>query len=418
MWEFFRILERVLQIRSCSFCSIIIFARIDCRKKGAKATTLPAVEELVVGAVAGACSKLFTTPISNIVTRKQTASMISSRSSTTWTEPSVQEIVSKIRNEKGIQGFWSGYSASLVLTLNPSITFFLYEFFKRTLLPRAQREDPGARVTFLMAAISKAIASTTTYPFSLAKKRAQAGSSPPVDSSSAKEIKTELSSASNASNAKTAGRKSKGLAEQSTVFNTIVKIYREEGWEALYEGVWGEVMRGFLGHGITMIVKETVHKFIISTYYWLLKALNKYPSPEALAAQAKQVVGDSAENTTEVMKESYANISERVGSAIESGRQTLNDTVASTSNTVSNAVQQGRNAIQPAIDTAQFNSKTDIKGTSAASVDGASAGSVDGPGGAAAGSVQSADKFQSQVAGNLMGNAQDMLGQKPEIGKK
>merc|ERR1711964_682015 len=95
------------------------------QKKGLNATTLPALDELGVGAFAGALSKLFTTPISNIVTRKQTASMVAARSSSSRAEPTVADIASQIRSEKGLQGFWSGYSASLVLTLNPSITFFL-----------------------------------------------------------------------------------------------------------------------------------------------------------------------------------------------------------------------------------------------------------------------------------------------------
>jgi hypothetical protein len=67
-----------------------------------------------VGALAGACSKFFTTPIANIVTRKQTAAMISARAGAKSTELSVSDIASTIRSEKGIQGFWSGYSASLV----------------------------------------------------------------------------------------------------------------------------------------------------------------------------------------------------------------------------------------------------------------------------------------------------------------
>jgi hypothetical protein len=380
------------------------------QKKGTKATTLPALDELIVGAMAGACSKFFTTPISNIVTRKQTASMLSSNSPTSSAEPSVRSIISEIRDEKGIQGFWSGYSASLVLTLNPSITFFLYEFFKRTLLPKAQRDDPGAKITFLMAAISKAVASTATYPFSLAKKRAQVGSSPPVDPNSASEVKAELSEASNAREAKIAGKKTKGLAKRSTVFSTILRIYREEGWEALYEGVWGEVLRGFLGHGLTMIIKESVHKFIVSAYYWVLKALKRYPSPEQLAEQAKQVVGNGAENATDAVKGGYGSISEKVGKVIESGREAMHSTVTSSSDTVNNAAQQGKEKIQSTVDTTKINTGPTI--------DAAASGSVDGVGGSAVEATKSPDKFKSQVAGNLMGNAQDQLGQNPVLKNK
>ncbi|KAG9237185.1 putative peroxisomal adenine nucleotide transporter 1 [Amylocarpus encephaloides] len=316
------------------------------QKKGTKATTLPALDELIVGAVAGAGSKFFTTPISNIVTRKQTASMGSARSKQPSAEPSVSNIVSSICSEKGLQGFWSGYSAGLVLTLNPSITFFLYESFKRTLLPRSRREDPGAQITFLMAAFSKAIASTITYPFSLAKKRAQASSSPPVDPNSANELKTEFPSTSNTSEAKKTSHNAKNLARKSMVFVTVLRIYREEGVEALYEGVWGEIFKGFFSHGITMIVKEIVHKFIIQAYYWILKALDKYPSPTQVAEQARQAVENGVEKTGVMVKGGSTK------DAAQASKNTVNDALHSVS---SKKVQTGIDPVVPTGNNASAN---------------------------------------------------------------
>jgi hypothetical protein len=294
------------------------------QKNGTKAATLPALDELVVGVLAGACSKFFTTPISNIVTRKQTSSMLSARSSSSaTTSPSVTEIAHSIRAEKGLQGFWSGYSASLILTLNPSITFFLYETFKRAFLPRAKRDDAGARITFLMAAMSKAIASTITYPFSLAKARAQTSTSPPVDPKSAKKVKDEVEHAHNQTEAGKARRDAKNIAKRSTVFDTIFRIYRTEGVAALYEGVWGEIFKGFFSHGITMIVKESIHKLIIQTYYLILKALNKYPSPSELANQAGVAIQDAGERAGNMVKEGYEVAAQRVGGMVESGKDAI-----------------------------------------------------------------------------------------------
>jgi hypothetical protein len=223
--------------------------------------------------------------------------MVAARSEKSTTELSVSDIAAEIRSEKGIQGFWSGYSASLILTLNPSITFFLYEFFKRSLLPKSRRDDPGARITFLMAAMSKAIASTITYPFSLAKARAQASSK------SFDEGLTE----------KASSEKAKEIAQRSTVFTTILEIYKRDGPAALYEGVFGEILKGFFSHGITMIVKESIHKLIIQTYYLLLKALNKYPSPAELTAQAGEAVQESTEKLRGRVQEGYDKVVEKVG---------------------------------------------------------------------------------------------------------
>lgn len=331
-------------------------------------TTLPALDELGVGVLAGAASKLFTTPISNIVTRKQTAAMVAARSSSPLVEPTMSDIISTIRSEKGLQGFWSGYSASLILTLNPSLTLFLYETFKRTLLPRSKRDDPGTRITFLMAAFSKAIASGLTYPFALAKARAQTSSKPPVDKDNAEIVMEEVEKTRNRSDVEKAGNDAKKLAKSSTVFDTILKIYRTEGAAGLYEGVWGEIFKGFLSNGITMTIKEAIHKLIIQTYYMILKALNKYPSPSELAKQAGDAVQDAGEKAGqyvvsakekggEYLQQGYENVAERVGIMTEPAKVV------------------GSNA------------------TEAAKV---------------------ADDFTKKEAGNLLGNAQAMLGGKIE----
>ncbi len=337
------------------------------RSKGNN-TTLPALDELGVGALAGAASKLFTTPLSNIVTRKQTAAMVASRSSSAHVEPTVSDIISTIRSEKGIQGFWSGYSASLVLTLNPSLTFFLYETFKSTLLPRSKRDDPGTRTTFLMAAFSKAIASGLTYPFALAKARAQTSSKPPVHKANAEIVMEEVEKTRNRSDAEKAASDAKKLAKSSTVFDTVLKIYRTEGAAALYEGVWGEIFKGFLSNGITMTIKEAIHKLIIQTYYMILKALNKYPSPSELARQAGDAVQDAGEKAGQYV----VNVTEKGGEYLQQGYDSVAERVGITTE---RAKVVGNNATEAA---------------------------------------KTADDFSKKEAGNLLGNAQEMLGGKIE----
>ncbi|KAL8774244.1 MAG: hypothetical protein Q9209_000995 [Squamulea sp. 1 TL-2023] len=251
------------------------------RARGASIKYLPVVDELSVGFLAGAFSKFWTTPIANIVTRQQAASMLSSGQSTP-PRLSIRDTSSQIREENGLQGFWSGYSASLVLTLNPSLTFFLFETLKRLLVPRDKRANPPAQVTFLIAAVSKAIATTTTYPFSLAKSRAQ------VSSESIKEKGVDEKATVDEIQKKTGLGATKTKAKASSnVFSTILKITRAEGYGALYEGLGGDVLKGFFSHGLTMIVKQVVHRFIIQLYYAILRLLKRFPSPEAMAQVAK-----------------------------------------------------------------------------------------------------------------------------------
>ena len=230
---------------------------------------LRAWEELGVGFVAGAVSKFCTTPIANVVTRKQAAT----------STLSTRDLVDQIRREKGVRGFWSGYSASLVLTLNPSLTFFLFETYKKLLLPKSRRQNPSPAATFLLSAMSKACASAVTYPFSLAKARAQAGSK--QDDESEEKVADQDSQHSAAERE----------AAKSTIFGNVLAIAQTEGVGALYDGLELELVKGFFSHGLTMLAKQAIHRFILQMYYVLAALVKRYQGPGAnpisLAERAK-----------------------------------------------------------------------------------------------------------------------------------
>jgi len=326
--------------------------RLEARGTG---HSLPALEEIGVGVVAGAFSKFFTTPIQQIVTRKQTAAMMRQESSTTIPPlSSTKDIAHEIMREKGIQGFWSGYSASLILTLNPSITMLLHKALLRLVVPRANRDDPGARMTFLLAAISKVLASTATYPFSLAKTRAQVSSQKPssgIGETSDKEKSDEP-------------LESRALqARQRTVFSTILRIAQTEGIWGLYQGLGAEVLKGFFSHGITMLMKDRIHAVIISLYYTVQGALKKYPSPSEVAQSASNSVQSAYEQGKEQASDAYAKGAEVVGNATESakhavsqGSQQAQDLVEkgrdAVSEAASNAYDQGKNVLDKGQDAA------------------------------------------------------------------
>ncbi|KAJ5613282.1 hypothetical protein N7510_006476 [Penicillium lagena] len=268
-----------------------IVARVGpARAAKSKNIMLPVLDELVIGILAGSFSKLFTTPLSNIVTRKQTSA--ARKEAKGGKDLSTGDIAAQIRKEKGLQGFWSGYSATLILTLNPSITFLLNEILKYTLLPRSKRDHPSASVTFLLAAISKVAASSITYPFSLAKTRAQTMSpgSQTQTSSTPKQLHQRLCAA---------------LTPQ--ILSTVFTIARTEGLPALYAGLQGEALKGFFSHGFTMLAKDAVYASIVKSYYILLILLRRYPSPEELLERARE----QAEEYAEIMREEAKDLAER-----------------------------------------------------------------------------------------------------------
>ena len=230
------------------------------RRLGRDAKSLKAIEELGVGFIAGAVTKAATTPIANVVTRKQTAALMAGPEGDS---KSTQDIMDQIRKEKGVAGFWSGYSASLILTLNPSLTFFLFEMLKRVAIPRSKRENPPAAMTFLLSASSKAIASSVTYPFSLAKSRLQVGGK--------KEAKAEDETVE-----KDVRGSRRREVMRETIFSTLLTIIEREGWTSLYEGLALEVFKGFFSHGITMLVKQAMQRVLVRLYYILSIVLGRY----------------------------------------------------------------------------------------------------------------------------------------------
>ncbi|KAK6543926.1 hypothetical protein TWF694_000644 [Orbilia ellipsospora] len=207
-------------------------------------STLGVFEEISVGVLAGAFAKFFTAPIANVVTRKQTAALHKGSNSTENTSD-VKSILRDIYSEKGVQGFWSGYGATLILTLNPSITFLCYETSKR-LLPKRYRDNPTAGQAFILAAISKAVASSIMYPMSLVKSRSQVQRKKRADSSGS-----------------------------GTVFDTLKEVYDAGGIMGFYEGFWGEIFKGFFSNGITMLFKEMLHRNILALYILIVRLQNR-----------------------------------------------------------------------------------------------------------------------------------------------
>ncbi|RYP23726.1 hypothetical protein DL767_008740 [Monosporascus sp. MG133] len=268
---------------------------------------LGVLEELAVGVLAGAGSRAFTTPIANIVTRKQTASLINDGEDAR--DKGFGEMARGVVREKGIGGLWAGYSATLILTLNPSITFFLQDFLRKNAVPADRRDDPGPFLTFLLAAVSKSVASTITYPFQTAKSRLQAGvSSAEEERQTAKEGDEDRRDAEkDNSNSNEALKRVVPL--RGTVFSTLVQTARAEGVGALYDGVQGELLKGFLSHGTTMLAKDAVHKLLLRLSLLVAGLLREFrarrggPRPWWSARKAEPVPVVKAQTTPVVRAE-------------------------------------------------------------------------------------------------------------------
>lgn len=91
--------------------------------------------ELSLGAVAGALAQLFTIPVAVVTTRQQTQSK-HERKGLLETGRDV------INSEDGWTGLWRGLKASLVLVVNPAITYGAYQRLRAVMFPGKAQLKP------------------------------------------------------------------------------------------------------------------------------------------------------------------------------------------------------------------------------------------------------------------------------------
>jgi len=84
--------------------------------------------ELGLGAAAGAVAQVFTIPVAVVTTRQQTQSK-GERKGMVDTARDV------INSEDGVSGLWRGLKASLVLVVNPAITYGAYQRLREVIYP-------------------------------------------------------------------------------------------------------------------------------------------------------------------------------------------------------------------------------------------------------------------------------------------
>lgn len=139
--------------------------------------------------MAGALSQIFTIPVSVIAVRQQIHHNASVSESKSYAEAvkepvgketgqshhaqhhhqpksnSFMEVAKQIIKEDGVAGLWLGLKPSLVLTVNPAITYGVFERIKGVVLlgkPQNTKLSPGT--AFLLGALSKTLATVVRSP--------------------------------------------------------------------------------------------------------------------------------------------------------------------------------------------------------------------------------------------------------------
>ncbi|KAI1505500.1 mitochondrial carrier domain-containing protein [Biscogniauxia marginata] len=216
-----------------------------------------AAAELLLGAVAGAVAQLCTIPVAVVTTRQQTQK----KEDRKGLVDTAREV---IHSEDGVFGLWRGLKASLVLVVNPAITYGAYERLKNMLFPGKARLTAGE--AFLLGALSKSLATIVTQPLIVAKVGLQ--SKPPPQRE---------------------GKPFKGFIE---VMQFIVK---HEGLSSLFKGIGPQILKGLLVQGILMMTKERMELLFILLFRYIRKLRSEQLAKAAelaaaTASKAKAIV--------------------------------------------------------------------------------------------------------------------------------
>lgn len=184
------------------------------------AKTLSTATELLLGAIAGALAQIFTIPVSVVTTKQQT-----SRSKDNGFMMTVHQVI----DEDGISGLWRGLKASLILVVNPSITYGSFERLKSLFFPTKPVLSPGEN--FLLGALSKAMATIATQPMIVAKVMQQSSD--------------------------------KTKRQYKTFVDALRYLYNKEGVRGLFKGIGPQISKAVLVQGLLFMFKDQVELYIL-----------------------------------------------------------------------------------------------------------------------------------------------------------
>ncbi|WOO85830.1 Peroxisomal adenine nucleotide transporter 1 [Vanrija pseudolonga] len=228
-------------INSFSMQFAYFFFHTWLRNAALKRTTGPlgTGAELGLGAAAGALAQIFTIPVAVVATRQQLWLPPPGATGKAAHEPTLFETAADIVKEGGVTALWTGLKPGLVLTVNPAITYGVFERAKSWILSEGRE---GGKLTvgeaFWLGVFSKTLATVVTYPYIFAKVRLQAKAEDPED------------------------QKPKGAID------VLTKVYKEEGIAGWYQGLTAQITKAVLCQGILFVSKEQFEDYariIIST---------------------------------------------------------------------------------------------------------------------------------------------------------
>jgi len=261
--------------------------------KGSHAPQLSTAAELLLGAIAGGLAQIFTIPVAVIATRQQigrsrggnsrstspptsdvekgAAAAPSSSKSTSAAEekPCVDSflgVAQEIIEEEGVGGLWLGIRPGLVLTVNPAITYGVYERVKSMVLMAKERTTGVAMgpndkldpwMSFALGATSKTLATIVTYPYIMAKVRIQARSADEEDAVLEHHPKPHPHEFHH------------NRFQHVGALDILARVWRKEGFVGWYQGMSAQVTKAVISQALLFLSKEQFEHWTLAMMVFL-----------------------------------------------------------------------------------------------------------------------------------------------------
>ena len=256
-----------------SFVRIAYLKRAARKQPPGKVQQLSTPIELLLGAIAGALAQIFTLPVSVIATRQQIGN-----SSKTKAKGSFADVGREIIKEDGVAGLWAGIKPSMVLTVNPAITYGAFERIKGAMLlgSTSTKLTPGK--AFLVGALSKTLATVVTYPYIMAKVRLQAGSvSDSEDNEHSSGSESELAeeggltasyaevtkSGHNFTHTHPSQPPAKPKKSPKSAVALLAKVLRNDGILGWYQGMGAQITKAVLSQALLFMLKDQFERYAL-----------------------------------------------------------------------------------------------------------------------------------------------------------
>jgi len=226
---------------------------------GAALPVLSTAAELLIGAIAGALAQIFTIPVSVIATRQQVGRGTSSTAPGASVEDdSFLGVAREIIQEEGVGGLWLGIKPGLVLTVNPAITYGVFERVKNLFIAAQLKAGTGDKITpglsFLIGAISKTLATVVTYPYIMAKVRIQTRT---ADEEEAKVEGLELPVAHRSHH-------EHSKLKHPGAIDILAQVLQREGVAGWYRGMAAQITKAVLSQALLFMSKEQFEQWTLA----------------------------------------------------------------------------------------------------------------------------------------------------------